>query len=421
MPALSKGKASFCHRRCNTKPATNHPFECSQFNTSIFSRSPSGIISNNRAEDMKDHPSSPHFTRKRSFDSFQEHSLDEYTASAVHGMGEDGGKDLDLFWDRDTKGRKKSNRAFGTDDLFSERNKRGLRQARAGRRSYRVQDGREVRRSSRDFRKEDEKAIFDTNKPTSTHHRDTKVVEPHHSPLRRRNHAFRTELDGERHHHPSQFQSNSLSPNALISTTGAHENQISITSGSHKRYEEVNINESGQPPTSILHVGNTKIPTTNPHHRNPIKQATPGSSSEIIAIQNDTPDIQVASNNIPKTALSPPLTLSTAIHHTCNMARATPTASATQAGPHPGFIEPAQAYIFQHRIEENLAKLGMTEARDDHVRLQGVAWIETAQKGLKLYGTSFTQALASSVVLELQLIIAVQTYQNFHRCLYTFS
>ena len=53
-------------------------------------------------------------------------------------------------------------------------------------------------------------------------------------------------------------------------------------------------------------------------------------------------------------------------------------------GPHPSFIETAKPYIFQSQIQECLAAAGISEAKDDGIKLQGIAWIDNVRKALHL-------------------------------------
>ncbi|EOD43626.1 putative c-type cyclin protein [Neofusicoccum parvum UCRNP2] len=53
------------------------------------------------------------------------------------------------------------------------------------------------------------------------------------------------------------------------------------------------------------------------------------------------------------------------------------TAPNGQPGPHPSFIEVAKPYIFQQKVEAYLAAIGMAEAKEDSIRLQGVQLIDT--------------------------------------------
>ena len=53
-------------------------------------------------------------------------------------------------------------------------------------------------------------------------------------------------------------------------------------------------------------------------------------------------------------------------------------------GPHPSYIEIARPYVFQHTITASLAAAGVSEAKDDSIRLQGVAWIDSVRKYMQL-------------------------------------
>ncbi|KAL9084157.1 MAG: hypothetical protein Q9165_008205 [Trypethelium subeluteriae] len=53
-------------------------------------------------------------------------------------------------------------------------------------------------------------------------------------------------------------------------------------------------------------------------------------------------------------------------------------------GPHPSFIEVAKPYIFEQELQESLTALGVSEQREDQMRLQGVAWIDRVRKALLL-------------------------------------
>ena len=53
-------------------------------------------------------------------------------------------------------------------------------------------------------------------------------------------------------------------------------------------------------------------------------------------------------------------------------------------GPHPSYIEIAKPYIFEPKIKECLAAAGLSEAKDDNIRLQGVAWIDSVRKAMHL-------------------------------------
>ena len=53
-------------------------------------------------------------------------------------------------------------------------------------------------------------------------------------------------------------------------------------------------------------------------------------------------------------------------------------------GPHPSFIEVAKPYIFEQRLQGCLNAIGMTEAKEDANRLQGVIWIDNVRRSLQL-------------------------------------
>ncbi len=52
-------------------------------------------------------------------------------------------------------------------------------------------------------------------------------------------------------------------------------------------------------------------------------------------------------------------------------------------GPHPSHIQIAKPYVFQQAVQECV---GSSEAKDDGIRLQGVAWIDSVRKAMHLYG-----------------------------------
>lgn len=53
-------------------------------------------------------------------------------------------------------------------------------------------------------------------------------------------------------------------------------------------------------------------------------------------------------------------------------------------GPHPSFIQVANPYIFEQKIQDCLTALGSSEAKEDNIRLQGVLWIDSVRKALQL-------------------------------------
>ena len=64
--------------------------------------------------------------------------------------------------------------------------------------------------------------------------------------------------------------------------------------------------------------------------------------------------------------------------------QASDATEASLPGPHPSYIQIAKPYLFDLKIKECLLLAGVTEARDDNVRLQGVAWIDSVRKALHL-------------------------------------
>lgn len=61
-----------------------------------------------------------------------------------------------------------------------------------------------------------------------------------------------------------------------------------------------------------------------------------------------------------------------------------PSADTLESGPHPSFIQVAKPYVFQQKLEDCMLAIGVNEAKEDNVRLQGVAWIDNVRKALQL-------------------------------------
>jgi CTD kinase subunit beta len=55
-----------------------------------------------------------------------------------------------------------------------------------------------------------------------------------------------------------------------------------------------------------------------------------------------------------------------------------------QIGPHPSYIQVAKSYIPEQDIKEQLLLLGANEAKEDAIRLQGVAFIDSIRRTLQL-------------------------------------
>jgi CTD kinase subunit beta len=63
-----------------------------------------------------------------------------------------------------------------------------------------------------------------------------------------------------------------------------------------------------------------------------------------------------------------------------------------RVGPHPSHIEVAKPYILQSRIQQCLSDIGMSDAKEDSVRLQGVAWLDQVRRALQLPVRTFDTA-----------------------------
>ena len=57
-----------------------------------------------------------------------------------------------------------------------------------------------------------------------------------------------------------------------------------------------------------------------------------------------------------------------------------------RAGPPTSFIQVAKPYIFEQTIQECLKTTGVSQLREDNIRLAGVQYIDNVRKALKLYG-----------------------------------
>lgn len=53
-------------------------------------------------------------------------------------------------------------------------------------------------------------------------------------------------------------------------------------------------------------------------------------------------------------------------------------------GPHPSFIQVAKPYVFEQKLQDCMTAIGVTEAKEDTIRLQGVTWIDNVRKALQL-------------------------------------
>ena len=54
-------------------------------------------------------------------------------------------------------------------------------------------------------------------------------------------------------------------------------------------------------------------------------------------------------------------------------------------GPHPSFIQVANAYLFEKTVQDCLITTGINPSREENIRLQGITWIDNVRKALRLY------------------------------------
>ena len=63
-----------------------------------------------------------------------------------------------------------------------------------------------------------------------------------------------------------------------------------------------------------------------------------------------------------------------------------------RVGPPTSFIQVAKPYLFEQTIQECLKATGVSQAREDTIRLQGVQWIDNVRKALKLWEPPLSRA-----------------------------
>ncbi len=56
-----------------------------------------------------------------------------------------------------------------------------------------------------------------------------------------------------------------------------------------------------------------------------------------------------------------------------------------RVGPPTSFIQVAKPYIFEQTIQECLKATGVSQVREDNIRLAGVQYIDNTRKALKLH------------------------------------
>ena len=62
----------------------------------------------------------------------------------------------------------------------------------------------------------------------------------------------------------------------------------------------------------------------------------------------------------------------------------TPTTSSSRSRPPSYHIQVAKPYIFQQTIDQCLRDLGVSQTREDNIRLAGVQWIDNVRRALRL-------------------------------------
>lgn len=67
-----------------------------------------------------------------------------------------------------------------------------------------------------------------------------------------------------------------------------------------------------------------------------------------------------------------------------NSTTTTTIATPRRNGPMPNFVQVAKSYVFEQEIQQCLKETGVSQAREDNMRLAGVQWIENARRALKL-------------------------------------
>lgn len=57
---------------------------------------------------------------------------------------------------------------------------------------------------------------------------------------------------------------------------------------------------------------------------------------------------------------------------------------ARRIGRLPNFVQVAKSYVFEQQIQRSLQDTGVSQAREDSIRLAGVQWIDNVRRALKL-------------------------------------
>merc|ERR1712169_117840 len=68
-------------------------------------------------------------------------------------------------------------------------------------------------------------------------------------------------------------------------------------------------------------------------------------------------------------------------------------APARRIGRLPNFVQVAKSYVFEQQIQKSLHDTGVSQAREDSIRLAGVQWIDNVRRALKLPVKTFNTAV----------------------------
>ncbi len=64
-----------------------------------------------------------------------------------------------------------------------------------------------------------------------------------------------------------------------------------------------------------------------------------------------------------------------------------PTSMSHHVGPHASYIQVAKPFMFEQQIDDLMDPARVNQVKEDGVRLQGVAWIDSVRNSLQLYVT----------------------------------
>ncbi|KAK5039700.1 RNA polymerase II C-terminal domain kinase beta subunit [Exophiala sideris] len=72
---------------------------------------------------------------------------------------------------------------------------------------------------------------------------------------------------------------------------------------------------------------------------------------------------------------------------------ATPSTTTRRNGRLPNYVQIAKSYVFEQEIQKCLRDTGVSQAREDNIRLAGVQWIDNVRRALKLPVKTFNTAV----------------------------